>query len=90
MFPSLNAIEIQKPNIETEAHNESENLFPAANSRQSHTVASVQSNWNKMVVSALELASNVNPYCQDLPAGTVVRAIDAVGWSVNHRNCDHT
>ena len=91
MFPSLNAIEIQNPVIETETHQESDDLFQAATSRQSpsFSVAPIQRDWNQLVVSALEVANNVNPYSPDLPVGTVIRAIDAVGWSgPGHRNCD--
>ena len=89
MFPSLSAIEIQKPNIMTENHPESDSLFSATNSRQSQVeVAPIKQKWDDLVVSALSVAAEVNPYCPDLPAGTVIRAIDAVGWSVGHRNCD--
>ena len=36
----------------------------------------------------MTVAASVNPYESDLPEGTVVRAIDALDWSVGRRNCD--
>ena len=39
-------------------------------------------------MSALQVAESVNPYESDLPEGSVVRAIDAVNWSIGQRNCD--
>ena len=39
------------------------------------------------MISALEVASEINPYLEDVPVGTVIRAIDAVDWSLG-RNCD--
>ena len=41
-----------------------------------------------LVVAALSVAKEVDPFQADLPEGTVIRAIDAVGWSKGHRNCD--
>ena len=40
------------------------------------------------MVSALAIAESVNPYQSDLPEGTILRAVDAVDWSVGQRNCD--
>ena len=54
--------------------------------RQSQNQA--DSSWNKLVVSALEIAAEVNPFQTDLAMGTVVRAIDALDWKVGSRNCD--
>ena len=87
IFPSLSAIEIQKPNIMTENY-VSDSLFSAAISRQSQVVAPIKQSWDKLVVSALSIASEVDPYTPDLPVGTVIRAIDAVDWSMGQRNCD--
>ena len=55
------------------------------NVRQSHQI---QSNWNSLVVSAIEVAEKVNPYLPSLPDGTVVRAIDALRWPSFGHNCD--
>ena len=41
-----------------------------------------------MVVSALSIAESVDPYESDLPEGTVVKAVDAVDWSIGRHNCD--
>ena len=41
-----------------------------------------------MVVSALSIASSVNPYESDLPVGTVIPAVSAVDWLIGQRNCD--
>ena len=67
---------------------ESEDFFiPTTKSRQSHKVGA-QLAWDRLVVSALEVADSVNPYEADLPEGTVIRAIDALHWSVGRQNCD--
>ena len=34
------------------------------------------------------MAAAINPYESDLPEGTVIRAVDALKWSVGQRNCD--
>ena len=34
------------------------------------------------------MAAEVNPYESDLPVGTVIPAVSAVGWPMGHRNCD--
>ena len=36
--------------------------------------------WNKLVVSALEVASVIDPYQKDIPLGTVIRSVDALNW----------
>ena len=56
-------------------------------SRQSPRV-DIQNKWNNLVVAAMTVAQEVNPFSPDLPVGSVIRAIDAVGWSNGHRNCD--
>ena len=48
----------------------------------------VNSNWNEMVVAALSIAENINPYKADLPVDTVVRAVDALDWRIGQRGCD--
>ena len=53
--------------------------------RQSHNT---ELSWNSLVVSALEVAAEVDPYESDLPLGSVVRAVDALNWKVGRRNCD--
>ena len=80
MFPSLNAIEIQKPIIEIEeTENESELFFTSGWSRE---------NWNLKVVAALEKASQIDPYKGDIPVGTVIPATQAVGWINGQSSCD--
>ena len=76
-------MEIHKPYLQNQ--NESEILFPLADSGQSQQRLE---SWDSLVVGALEVASNINPYLSDLPVGTVVPSLDAVGWSVGQRNCD--
>ena len=48
----------------------------------------IKNDWDRLVVSALAIAESVNPYQSDLPEGTILRAVDAVDWSVGQRNCD--
>ena len=55
------------------------------NVKQSHDI---QTNWNNLVVSAIEVASKVNPYLPNLPDGTIVRAVDALHWPSFGHNCD--
>ena len=85
MFPSLSAIEIQNPNIKTE--NIESDFFSEPDSRQSPRVE-IQNRWNDLVIAALSVAQEVDPFQSDLPAGTVLKAVDALGWSKGHRNCD--
>ena len=40
------------------------------------------------MIASLSIAAEVDPYEKDLPEGTVIRAIDAVDWSVGKHNCD--
>ena len=54
--------------------------------RQSQKVDN--SNWNEMVVAALTIAENIDPYEADLPVDTVVRAVDALDWRIGQRGCD--
>ena len=58
-----------------------------ANSRQSH-IAELQNKWEALTVAALQVAAEVNPFQADLPVGTVIPAVSAVGWPKGHRNCD--
>ena len=39
-------------------------------------------------MAALEVAVNVNPFESDVPIGTVIPSVSAVGWQVGARNCD--
>ena len=41
-----------------------------------------------MVVSALEVAGSVDPYQSDLPAGSILSAVEARDWAIGQRNCD--
>ena len=47
----------------------------------------IKESWNSLVVSALEVAAEIDPLLPSLPDGTVIRAVDAVGWSMG-RNFD--
>ena len=68
--------------------NESRQLFfQASNSRHSQNNEALV-RWQQMQISALEVASSVNPFQDDLPVGVVVPTLDAVGWSNGHRNVD--
>ena len=62
MFPSLNAIEIQKPVVDIEEQNESDLLLDP--SRQSQLISE---NWNLQVAAAIEHASQIDPYVGDIP-----------------------
>ena len=72
--------------MQTEAESEGY-LFPPTDVRQCPKVETRVA-WDKLVVSALQIAEAVNPFEKDLPEGSVVRAIDAVHWSIGQRNCD--
>ena len=78
LFPSVNAIEIQ------DHYSESNKVvdYSFSQVRQSH-----QNKWDELVISALSVAAEVNPYLSDVPDGTILRAVDAVDWSIG-RNCD--
>ena len=82
MFPSLNAIEIQKPIIDIEELETESLVIP---SRQSQKLSE---NWSKRVVAALEQASHIDPYQKDIPIGSVIPAAQAVGWINGQGSCD--
>ena len=83
MFPSLNAIEIQRPVVDIEEQNESDLLLDP--SRQSHLISE---NWSLQVAAAIEHASLIDPYQKDIPVGTVIPAARAVGWINGQGSCD--
>ena len=65
------------------------NSSDSTNVRQSQSqVENSNSQWNKLVVAALSIAENFDPYQTDLPVDTVVRAVDALDWKVGQRGCD--
>ena len=83
MFPSISAIEqIQDHFIDSERNT----VVDDYSFEQVKQSLQFKSSWNELVVSALEVAANVNPYLPDMPEGSVIRAIDAMDWS--GRNCD--
>ena len=91
MFPSISSIEIQKPIVETETEESAYFFQNAAIVRQCPIEAEntrVKENWDKLVVGALEIAQNVNPFQSDLPVGSVISSLESVGWSVGNRQCD--
>ena len=47
-----------------------------------------QENWIRQTVAAVEIASNVDPFSEDLPLGSVIPAVSALGWRAGFRNCD--
>ena len=53
--------------------------FCSADVRQSHGEVD-NSNWDKLVVAAMSIAENIDPYKSDLPDNTVIRAVDALDW----------
>ena len=42
--------------------------------------------WDSLVVSALEVAAEVDPFEPDLPVGSIVNAVDALGWKASNRD----
>ena len=87
LFPSISTLEIQG-SVGTDNESVSESLLHPGQVRCSQNISQIRSDWNRLVVSALSVASAVNPYESDLSEGTVIRAIDAVDWLVGRRNCD--
>ena len=85
MFPQINSVQIQDPFITPETESFTDFLNTSSVVRQSQ---SKKSNWDRLVMSAMEVASAVNPYESDLPFGTVVPAISALDWSIGRHNCD--
>ena len=80
-------MEIQ-PDISVEAsETESESFLPAADVRQSQ-IAAIQGFWHSKVATAMEEASQINPFETDLPMNVVIPTVNAVGWSKGRRNCD--
>ena len=73
MFPKIGSIEIQKNTTINASQTESEVDFVQARKSQN-------SDWNSLVVAALEKASNVNPF-NNIPLGSVIPAVEAVDWS---------
>ena len=74
MFPKIGSIEIQRENSYKTPETESDLGFVQARSSQN------SEEWNKLVVAAVEQASNVNPFI-NIPLGSVIPAVDAVNWS---------
>ena len=78
-------MEIQ-PNIALdEEQNESDLIIPAE-ARRCQVSAIVA--WNQAVNSAIETAVKINPFQNNLPAGVVVPAVEAVDWTRGRQNCD--
>ena len=80
LFPSISSIEIHEF-LSRESQSVSES-FPQDQIRCSQTEAQLRSNWDKMVVSALEVAGSVDPYQSDLPAGSILSAVEARDWAI--------
>ena len=78
MFSSVESIEIQEE-IDLYQAKEPESDYDFFHSGRSPN--SVKQNWDKLVIASLEKAGRVNPWSVDLPAGTVVPAVEAVNWS---------
>ena len=67
-------MEINPSFVEFEPETESESLFKASVSRQSH--------FNEAVSAAIEVAAKIDPY-NFVPEGVVIPTLDAVNWSGN-------
>ena len=88
LFPSISAIEIQKPIVDQETV-ELDYLLHSINVRQSHKeIETLAAGWDKLVVSALAIAGNVDPFQSALPIGSEVPAVEAVNWKPGDRHCD--
>ena len=88
LLPKIGAIEIQDQNIFYEADSVTEYSFNSTEVGQGHLEVDNNSGWNQLVVSALELAAEVDPYQKDIPEGTVIRAVDALKWRPGQNQCD--
>ena len=62
-------------------------FISSADSRQS-LKAKTRVAWDSLVMASLTVAGSVDPFEKDLPEGTIIRAVDAVDWSVGRQNCD--
>ena len=84
-FPSVSGLEIQKHLVQTESIDDSDYFLPD-NVRQCQNS---KNSWDQLVVSALEIASTIDPFREDVPEGTIVPvpAVDAAAWAAG-RNCD--
>ena len=49
---------------------------------------SVRENWDKLTISALQVAANVDPFEKDVPIGTEIPFVSAVDWKIGAGNCD--
>ena len=70
-----------------EIEDSSPESFISTDVRQSHEKV-VTNNWNQLIVSALEVAAEVDPYQKEIPVGTVIRAVDALNWKPGQKQCD--
>ena len=83
VFPSIGSLEIhRKPDLNEENEIESDYNFVQSRDRQSPH--SDNKSWDKLVLAAIERASQVNPYLADLPLGSVVPAVEACNWQGNN------
>ena len=69
-----------------EQETESDYLFQA--SSRPNPVQEAKLRYDIGVMSALEIASEIDPYAGNLEVGVEVPALDAVGWVSGHRNVD--
>ena len=63
----------------------SESFLLNTGTRYCHDQNQFKSDWDRLVVSALQVAEQVDPYQMDLPEGTVLRAVDALGHQNGQR-----
>ena len=78
-------MEIQ-PNIALDEEQDESDLIIPAEARRCQVSAIVA--WNQAVNSAIETAVKINPFQNNLPAGVVVPAVEAVDWTKGRQNCD--
>ena len=71
-----------------EVENESDYFISSTEVRQCQKVEQIRAGWDKLVVAAMTVAEAVNPFESDLPAGTIIPAVNAVDWLKGNRNCD--
>ena len=85
MFPEIDAMEIQTyGNLQTETAVDSL-ILPET--RLSHLEQS-KSNYDQMVLGALEIAAEVDPDLKNLPVGVEVPTLSAVNWTRGRHNVD--
>ena len=84
LFPSMSSIEIQNPALSVETESNPDLFSQASLARRSQS----QKQWNSLVISAMKVASAIDPFEENLPVGTVVPSVSVLDWQVGRHNCD--